>query len=65
MAALRIARPGEPVRVIDLGPARGRVTGQHGATRGLGGEYVQGRSPRDRELEMQRAAMARLRETRR
>ena len=61
MSPLRVARPGEPVQLIDLGPASGRI---HGYARGatIAGSLVVGLSERHKANAAQREYKARQRE---
>lgn len=54
MSALRIGRPGEPVRLIDQGPACGRTLHTRGPVAPLGGTLVVAQSDRDRHAMFER-----------
>ena len=63
MSAIRLSVPGQPVRLIDLGPAVGRVTfTRYGIKNGsTDGAPVLGMSERDRARAAQREYKARQR----
>lgn len=60
MSALRVAHPGQPTRLVDLGPSTGRITHTRGAI--TGGAIVEAvktvshNAKRDARLRAERAA---------
>jgi len=59
MALLRVNPPGQPVRYVSLGPARGRLTAAGG--RSLGGPIREQESPWTRNARLTREYKERLR----
>ena len=59
MSLLRVNPPGQPIRYIELGPARGRLTANGG--RSMGGPLSEQESPWTRNARLTREYKERLR----
>jgi hypothetical protein len=59
MAALRLAHPGQPIRYLELGPARGRISVYHYGS--VGGPIREQENQHTRNARLQREHLTRYR----